>query len=212
MAALLVGGWYEEVRRHSFCRTHCWVEPRRVPELARRGTSAVYPSRRALRRRAQDGSPTTRTAPTSAPLARDSASRATSRAAVTSPTSSTCTSGEQADFSAHARWHDRFAVRPATTLGGGCHRLVGQRWWFYRGSKGPVRLRFDSAPCQASSRIQSATCSPIMMQVRLMFARGMVGMIDASTTRRFRTARTRQCWSVTAIASSAGPMRAVPQG
>ena len=29
-----------------------------------------------------------------------------------------------------------------------------------------------------------------------MLARGMVGMMDASTTRRFWTARSRQCWSI----------------
>jgi hypothetical protein len=31
--------------------------------------------------------------------------------------------------------------------------------------------------------IQSATCSPIMMQVRLMFAREMAGMTNASATK-----------------------------
>ena len=64
----------------------------------------------------------------------------------------------------------------------------------------------------ASSRIQSDACSAIMMQVRLMLARGMVGITDASTTRKFSTPRTRQCWSVTASGSPAGPIRAVPQG
>lgn len=56
------------------------------------------------------------------------------------------------------------------------------------------------------------TCSPIIMQVRLMFARGMAGMTDASATRRFAMARSRQCWSATAIGSPAGPIGAVPQG
>jgi hypothetical protein len=64
----------------------------------------------------------------------------------------------------------------------------------------------------ASSRIQSATRSAIMMQVRLMFARGMAGMIEASTTRRFSTPRTQPYWSTTAIGLSAGPICAVPQG
>ena len=72
----------------------------------------------------------------------------------------------------------------------------------------PVR----EAAAYASSCIQSARRSPIMMQVRLMFARGMVGMIEASTTRRFSTPRSRQCWSTTAIGSPAGPIRAVPLG
>src|SRR5438552_2385243 len=62
----------------------------------------------------------------------------------------------------------------------------------------------------ASSRIQSATCSPIMMEVRLMFARGMAGMTDASTTRRFGMVRTWQYWSTTVIGSLAGPIWAVP--
>src|ERR1044072_1764953 len=64
----------------------------------------------------------------------------------------------------------------------------------------------------ASPRIQSATRSPIMMLVRLMFARGMVGMIEASTIRRLLTPRSRQCASTTAILSPAGPILAVPQG
>jgi hypothetical protein len=45
-----------------------------------------------------------------------------------------------------------------------------------------------------------------------MFARGMVGMIEASTTRRFWTVWTWQCWSPTAIESLGGLIRAVPQG
>jgi hypothetical protein len=40
----------------------------------------------------------------------------------------------------------------------------------------------------------------------------MVGMIEASTTRRFWTVWTWQCWSPTAIESLGGPIRAVPQG
>ena len=63
------------------------------------------------------------------------------------------------------------------------------------------RWRADCHLCvlcaYASPRIQSDTCSPIMMQVRLMFARGIVGMTDASTTRRFGMLRSRQCWSTT---------------
>src|SRR5690348_981958 len=82
------------------------------------------------------------------------------------------------------------------------------------GSSGPLSVEAGQSPLLAnySARIQSDTRSPIMMQVRLMLARGMAGMTDASTTRRLRMARSRQYWSTTAIASPGGPIRAVPQG
>jgi hypothetical protein len=84
----------------------------------------------------------------------------------------------------------------------------------------PVRLRVDPArnghrPVIGLARlccaIQSATCSPIMMQVRLMFAREMAGMSNASATRR-----SRRCGAGNAgrpLPSGRGrPIRAVPRG
>jgi len=67
-----------------------------------------------------------------------------------------------------------------------------------RGRMSRGRLRSDSGivsahvdarkvPDYAVAHIQSATRSAIMMQVRLMFARGMVGITDASTTRNCST-------------------------
>ena len=94
------------------------------------------------------------------------------------------------------------------TVSVGRSRTVGRSGDGLRRLRGPVR----GASGYASSRIQSDACSAIMMQVRLMFARGMVGMTDASSTRRFWMPRSRQCWSITASESSAGPIRAVPQG
>src|SRR5438876_807803 len=49
-----------------------------------------------------------------------------------------------------------------------------------------------SRPHQASDRIQSTTRSPIMMQVKFVLARTMLGITDASTTRSPSTPRTRQ--------------------
>ena len=51
-------------------------------------------------------------------------------------------------------------------------------------------------------RIQPATRSPIAMHVRLVFARGIVGMIEASATRRPMTPCTRPYWPTTAPGSS----------
>jgi hypothetical protein len=65
---------------------------------------------------------------------------------------------------------------------------------------------------QLSARIKSATRSPIMMHVRLVFARTMLGITDASTTRSYSTPRTRQYWSTTASLSESGPIFAVEVG
>jgi hypothetical protein len=80
-------------------------------------------------------------------------------------------------------------------------------WWATAASAPQVRIsrsaprdhRWQRIHCYVSSRIQSDTCSPIMMHVRLMFARGIAGITDPSTTRRFGMPRSRQCWSTTAI-------------
>jgi hypothetical protein len=57
----------------------------------------------------------------------------------------------------------------------------------------PPKSNTDPNSQSARSRIQRATRSPMTTQVRCVFARGIVGMIDASATRRPVRPRTRPC-------------------
>src|SRR4029077_6512720 len=62
------------------------------------------------------------------------------------------------------------------------------------------------------ARIQSAARSPIIMQVRLVLARTIFGITEASTTRNPSMPRTREYWSTTASLSESGPIFAVVVG
>ena len=60
--------------------------------------------------------------------------------------------------------------------------------------------------------VHSAARSAKTMQVRLGFLDVMLGIAEASTTRRFSTPRTWKYWSTTAAGSLSGPILQVPTG
>ena len=66
-----------------------------------------------------------------------------------------------------------------------------------------------SLPRQCMS---SAARSPIAIAVRFVVARGIVGAIERSATRRPAMPWTCNVWSTTVPTSESGPMRAVPAG
>ena len=69
----------------------------------------------------------------------------------------------------------------------------------------------DEATLYVPNR-KSATCSAIIIVGALVLPPGRQGMIEASTTRKPATPRTRNSVSTTALMSSALPMRQVPTG
>jgi len=115
--------------------------------------------------------------------------------------------------------------RPEYAEGGGCGFLFlfpfqqeGVRGWYpivllrhlreYQESKIPRGSQGGQPPYPPFT--QSATLSPIIIDVQFVFARTISGIIDASATLIPSSPCTRPYWSTTAFASVSAPILHVP--
>jgi len=96
-----------------------------------------------------------------------------------------------------------------------CHDMLRKsqiRYWLLLSDIDSNHRFPDTMPrCQALVS-QAAQRSAIKIVGRLVFAAGMVGMMEASTTQSPSTPYTFPCGSTTARLSARGPMRQVPTG
>src|SRR6476646_9219620 len=89
-------------------------------------------------------------------------------------------------------------------------RRLGRRampWLAIRGTRLPYMRNAAHQAYFPSCTIPSAIVSAVMRVGKLVLAQGTRGKIEASTTRRPSTPRTRPCASVTAMGSPSAPIR-----